>query len=202
MILTQVGKRELARRTRDLRVAWSAAIRTATRIARDSGSGELGTAGSADYSYEGASHDKEEQRTQRKEQRQHATTTDTSGIPLVEAPILRFLWGLHGSTAAGVTLETAWASAGVEPSELKYVGASLRSTLVGGANRRIWGSQVRYQPCCVGTLPMGYGREKITMERADVQGDATFITWKSRERKGRCTGALAGLHSCLNTWKK
>ncbi|CAM9441381.1 unnamed protein product, partial [Ectocarpus sp. 4 AP-2014] len=134
MILTQAGKRELARRTRDLRLEWSAVIRTATRIARESGSGELGTAGSVDYSYEGASHDKEEQRTQRKEQQQHATTTDTSGIPLVEAPILRFLWGLHGSTTAG-------ASAGVEPSELKYVGASLRSTLVGGANRRVWGSQ-------------------------------------------------------------
>ncbi|CAM9342694.1 unnamed protein product [Ectocarpus sp. 8 AP-2014] len=141
MILTQAGKRELGRRTRDLRLEWRASIRTATRIARESGSGELGTAGSADYSYEGASHDKEEQRTQRKEQRQHGTTTDTSGIPLVEAPILRFLWGLHGSTAAGITLETAGAGAGVEPSELKYVGASLRSALVGGANRRIWGSQ-------------------------------------------------------------
>ncbi|CAN0054047.1 unnamed protein product [Ectocarpus fasciculatus] len=137
MILTQAGKRELARRTRDLRLEWNAAIRTATRIARGNGSGELGTAGSAHYTYEGASCDTAEQRTG---QRQHATT-DTSAIPLVEAPILRFLWGLHGSTTAAVAQETAGASAGVEPSELKYLGASLRSTLVGGTYRKIRGSQ-------------------------------------------------------------
>lgn len=140
MILTQAGKRELARRTRDLRLEWNAAIRTATRIARDSGSGELDTAGgSARYSYEGAGYDTAEHRTG---QRQRATT-GTSAIPLVEAPILRFLWGLHGSATVAVALETAGASAGVEPSELKYLGASLRSTLIGGTNRRIRGSQVR-----------------------------------------------------------
>ena len=74
----------------------------------------------------------------------------------MELPFLRLLWGVHGSTTGGAARAAAAAAASaaggvgdgglvveVEPAELKYLGESLRQTLVGRVTRRVMGGEVR-----------------------------------------------------------
>lgn len=127
-----MGKRELARRTRSVRLEWEAAVKAAERIARGK------------RIHRGRSKTPEETASQR--QAPDASTT------LVELPFLRFLWAAHGSTTAGAASTAAGGDGSVveiEPSELKYLGASMRQTLVGRATRRLRGGGVRYQNVCL-----------------------------------------------------
>ena len=134
---TDAGKRELARRTRALRLEWKATVKAAYRIARGKrprlAAGEAATAGDG---HRGVSVDNSGR------DRQRSVMMDNSA-PLVEAPFLRFLWSVHGVTAAAAV--TAAAEEGVEPSELKYLGASLRRTMVGQVTRRVRGGEVRWR---------------------------------------------------------
>lgn len=133
---TLAGKRELARRTRALRLEWKVAVEAADRIAR--GKTPLPAAAGKTYYPKVVV---EQSATARQ---QHHTSA------LLEVPFVRFLWGVHGSTTP--TAADAVAAAGeddsdvrVEPSELKYLGASVRQTLFGRATRRVRDGAVRNQ---------------------------------------------------------
>lgn len=118
---TDVGKRELARRTRTLRLEWEAAVKAANRIARG-------------------------KRPPRRERGNAGQAASDASTALVELPFLRLLWGVHGSTtggAAGAAAGGGSVAAEIEPSELKYLGASLRQTLVGRVTRKVVGGEVR-----------------------------------------------------------
>lgn len=121
MLRTDAGKRELARRTRALRLEWEAAVKAADNIARGKWPRrERGKSG----------------------ERAAADASNT----LVEFPFLRFLWRVHGNTTGGAAGEARdGAVVEIEQSELKYLGASLRQTLVGRVTRREQGGEVRRQ---------------------------------------------------------
>lgn len=131
-----------------MRVQWKTAINTAEGIARDKrGKRSLPLRTAAETTRRG---------TTAGETRDNCCTPEIDSqqrafAQLVEAPFLRLLWGVHGTTAGlSVTAAAAAAaaedasSAEVEPSELKYLGASLRQVLAGGgAAGRVRGGEVR-----------------------------------------------------------
>lgn len=115
-IRTPAGKRELARRTRTLRTQWENAVKAATAAARgralpSARPTALSTVASTAM----------------------APETSVVGTPGgTRRPFLLFLWNLHlGMPAvAGASITVARGGEGargdVEPSEMKYLGASLR----------------------------------------------------------------------------
>lgn len=138
---THAGKRELARRTRALRLEWKAALEAADRIAR--GKPPLLAADGINC-YPIVEVNISANVLKRQQHQQQPTAA------LVAAPFVRFLWSVHRSTTAAASNAAAAvggnsSGVGVEPSELKYLDASLRQTLVGLDTRRAWGGEVRSQ---------------------------------------------------------
>lgn len=132
-----------------MRVQWKAAIKTAECITRSSSRKRSGRAKRGTEAGEEAADNFQrnpeagnEQVCERQLQEQRPVLAE-----LVELPFLRLLWGVHGTTT-GMDPTGAMAGDsfgdGVEPSELKYLGGTLRQVLTGGgATRRVQGREVR-----------------------------------------------------------
>ncbi|CAM9575821.1 unnamed protein product, partial [Scytosiphon promiscuus] len=133
---TSEGKRELARRTLALRHQWKEAIKAAERIAcyRREKRPERATLATPPGRVSGRLNLNPE--VDRKPPHQHELHDQPPVLAeFVEVPFLRLVWGVHGTaTADGPAQALAGESSRVEvePSELKYLGASLRQALPGG----------------------------------------------------------------------
>ncbi|CAM9300736.1 unnamed protein product, partial [Hapterophycus canaliculatus] len=166
-IRTSAGKRELARRTCALRMQWKAAIKTAEHIAlENSGRWPLSLRAAAGRPNRGTAaraardgyHFTQEIESERPShfQQQQQQRQQPAPAELVEVPFLRFLWGVHGTTtgrSATAAAVEGGLRAEVEPSELKYLGASLRHVLTGGGSAaRAQGAEINH---LASTLALG-----------------------------------------------
>lgn len=130
----------------------------------------------------------------------------------MEFPFLQLLWGVHGSTTRGATgatgvagaADAAGAAAGdgsaveVEPSELKFLGASLRQTLVGQVTRRVPGGEVRWQICAA----LSHGRTGGKQVVGPHQANTSTRRWrKLLEQRSRHVLSAPGAEALLASSK-